>query len=85
MQTARFYGVYYISEKIDIKNIELIQSFELNRGDTGFTKKEYLLIFGVNKHDLDVQDKYNADKSYNGTIFSVHLNWVGELMEITRY
>lgn len=86
IRTAKFFAVKYISDEISVKNLKLVKSYELNRGETGFMDKEYLFIFSVNKVKInDVQNRFNREKKYTEEIFIVCIDWRGNLKSIKRF
>lgn len=85
INSAQFFAVHYLSKDINIENIELLNKFEINRKQAGFVSKEFLFIFGVNKSNFHVLDKSNKEKFYNGIIYTVHLDWLGNLKGLQRF
>ncbi len=85
INSAQFFAIYYISKDIDIKNIELLNKFEINRGEMGFVSKEFLFTFGINKSKLGKQEKSNNEKIYYGIIYTVHLDWLGNLRGLQKF
>lgn len=85
IKTSRIVSIGKISEDIEIKDIELLAEYQLNRGQMGFVEKEYLFIWGINKYNPGPQEIFNNDSEYLGTIYIVNIDWRGNVKSINKF
>lgn len=85
IETSKIVSIGKISENIEIRDIELLAEYRLNRGETGFVEKEFLFIWGINKYNPGPQEIFNNDSEYLGTIYIVNIDWRGNVKSINKF
>lgn len=85
IKTSRIVSIGKISEDVEIRDIELLAEYQLNRGETGFAEKEFLFIWGINKYNASPQEIFNNDGAYPGTIYIVNIDWRGNVKSVNKF